>query len=214
MDADTQRFAARLTDSLTSAPGLQMWLVRPLLTLLAAGEPVTVGRLAAQAGRTEQQIRRTLATMPDTEYDEEGRITGFGLTFNPTPHRYETSGHTFYTWCALDTLGFPAVLGHTAQVTSPCRATGEPVRLTVTPDGPADVDPATAVVSLVAPDAPTSVRISFCDLVHFFSSADAAKDWLADHPGAQVLPVAEAFDVVGRPVIEQILADDPPSGCC
>ncbi|MFG2683072.1 organomercurial lyase MerB [Streptomyces sp. NPDC048392] len=213
MDTDTQQFATRFVASLTSSPGLRMWLVRPLQTLLATGEPVTIPALADQAGRPEAEIREALAAMPDTEYDAEGRIIGFGLTFNPTPHRYETGGHTFYTWCALDTLAFPAVLGHTAKVTSPCRATGEPVRLTATPEGPIDVEPTTAVVSLVAPDAPTTVRSSFCNQVHFFASADAAKDWLAEHPDARVLPVADAFEA-GRPVIEQILAGSTSDGCC
>ncbi|WP_171113235.1 MULTISPECIES: organomercurial lyase MerB [Streptomyces] len=213
MDTDTRQFADRFTTSLSNAPGLKMWPVRPLQTLLAAGQPVTVDQLAAQAGRPLAEIREALAAMPDTEYDAEGRIIGYGLTFTPTPHRYEVNGRTFYTWCALDTLVFPAILGHTAHVASPCRATGEPVHLAATPDGPTDVEPATAVVSLVTPDAPSSVRVSFCNLVHFFASADAAKDWLAEHPDARVLPVGEAFDV-GRPVIEQILAGDTSSDCC
>lgn len=212
VDTDAQDFAARFTDSLTSAPGLELTLLRPLLRLLAAGEPVTADQLAAETGRTRGQIRHTLTAMPDTEYDGEGRITGYGLTLNPTPHRYETDGRTLYTWCALDTLVFPAVLGHTAQVTSPCRATGEPVRLTVTPDGPADVEPATAVVSLVACQAPASVRTSFCNEIHFFTGAEAADEWLASHPGSRVLPVADAY-AIQQPLIQQILTGTP-SGCC
>ncbi|MEU9426253.1 organomercurial lyase MerB [Streptomyces sp. NPDC048342] len=213
MDTDTQKLATRFTDTVNRAPGVKLWLLRPLLTLLAGGEPVTVDRLAAQAGRTEDEIREVLADMPDTEYDTEGRIIGNGLTHNPTPHRYETSGRTLYAWCAMDTLVFPAMVGHTAQVTSPCRATGEPVRLTVTPDGPTHVEPATAVVSVVTPDAPTSVRAAFCNQVHFFASADAAKDWLTEHPDASVVPVADAFEV-GRPIIEQVLARNAQGGCC
>ncbi|MEU2607697.1 organomercurial lyase MerB [Streptomyces albus] len=213
MDTDTRQFTTRFLDSLSSAPGLCMWLVRPLQTLLVTGEPVTLAALAARTGRTEAAIREALATMPDTEYDAAGRIIGFGLTLNPTPHRYETSGRTFYTWCALDTLGFPAVLGHTARVTSACRATGEPVRLTATPNGPTDVEPPTAVVSLITPDQPTSVRSSFCNQVHFFVSADAANDWLADHPDARVLPVTDAYEAE-RPVIEEIIAADPSPDCC
>lgn len=202
---DTQQFAARFVNSLTSAPGLQLWLVRPLQKLLATGEPVTIAALAAQACRGEEEIRKMLAVMPDTEYDAAGRIIGYGLTFNPTPHRYETGGRTLYTWCALDTLVFPALLDHTAQVTSPCRATKEPVRLTVAPDHVTDIKPATTVVSVVAPDTPTSVRTSFCDQSHFFTNAEAAKDWLIEHPDAQVLPAADALDI-GRPVVEQILS--------
>lgn len=212
MDTDTQQIAARFTDTVNRAPGANIWLLRPLLTLLATGEPVTVDQLATRADRTTGEIRQALADMPDTEYDTDGRIIGGGLTHNPTPHRYETGGRTLYTWCALDTLVFPAITGHTAQVTSPCRATGEPVRLTVTPGGPTQVEPAGAVVSLVTPDTPTSIRASFCNQVHFFTSADAAKDWLTEHPGAQVLPVADAYDV-GRPLIEQVLSGNVSSGC-
>ncbi|WP_456045472.1 organomercurial lyase [Streptomyces parvus] len=47
---------------------------------------------------------------------------------------------------------------------------------------------------MVTPDAPTSVRAAFCNQVHFFASADAAKDWLTEHPDAQVVPVADAFE--------------------
>ncbi|WP_207957562.1 organomercurial lyase [Streptomyces sp. YIM 98790] len=130
--------------------------------------------------------------MPDTEYDADGRITGYGLTLNPTAHRYETDGRTLYTWCALDTLIFPAVLGHTARVTSPCRATGEPVRLTVAPQGPTGVDPPTAAVSLPAGQAPVSLRTGFCNEIHFFTGAETAGDWLAGHPGSRVLSAAEA----------------------
>ncbi|MDI3389128.1 organomercurial lyase MerB [Streptomyces sp. B-S-A8] len=212
MDTDTQKLATRFTDTVNRAPGVKLWLLRPLLTLLATGAPVTIDRLARQAGRTVQEIREALADMPDTEYDTAGRIIGNGLTHNPTPHRYEADGRTLYAWCAMDTLVFPAVIGHTAQVTSPCRATGEPVRLTVTPDGPTDVEPATAVVSVVTPDAPASVRAAFCNQVHFFAGADAAKDWLTEHPEAEVLPVADAYDV-GRPLIEQIRSCGARTDC-
>ncbi|MBT2490754.1 organomercurial lyase MerB [Streptomyces sp. ISL-96] len=213
MDTDIQQFATRFNDSLSAAPGAHFWLLRPLLTLLAAGEPVTVDQLAAAAGRPAEEVRQTLATMSDTEYDSDGRIIGYGITFNPTPHRYETGDRTFYTWCALDTLALPAFLGKTAHVTSPCHGTGEPVRLTVAPDEVTSVEPATAVVSLVTPDAPTSIRSSFCDQSHFFAGPDAARDWLAEHPGARILPVADAYEV-GQSVVEQIVTADTPSGCC
>lgn len=213
VNTDNRQFATRFLDAVTSAPGVQLSLLRPLLTLLVSGEPVTIGQLAARAGRTEKEIRTALAAMPDTEYDTQGRIVGFGLTFNPTPHRYETHRRTLYTWCALDTLIFPAILGQSAKVTSPCRATGEPVRLTSTPDGPTDVEPATAVVSLVTPDTMDSVRSSFCSQSHFFTGTETAQDWLAEHPDAHVLPVADAYQA-GRPLLEQVLSDTPSADCC
>nr|WP_302170152.1 organomercurial lyase MerB [Streptomyces sp. TBY4] len=182
-----------------------------LLRLLATGRPVGADELAAATGRTEAEVREALTAMPDTEYDENGRIVGSGLTQRPTPHRFETGGRQLYTWCALDTLAFPTLLGTTAHVESPCRATGAPIRLTVTPDGVTDLDPAEAVVSIVTPDDMTSVRTAFCNEVHFFASAGAAADWLSDRPGMSVLPVADAFRL-GRPLIEAILGGAGPAG--
>lgn len=183
METETQQLGARLTDSLARSPGVRLWLLRPLFTLLAAGEPVGVDQLAAEAERTADDIHQALAAMPDIEYDAEGHIVGYGLTSNPTPHRYETGGRSLYAWCALDTLAFPAILGQPARVTSACRATGEPIRLIVTPDGIDSVEPAGAVVSVVTPDAPASVRAAFCNQIHFFASAGGRRAVARRAPG-------------------------------
>lgn len=211
MNSPIQQLADRLSDTLTT-PHTQPWLWPTLLRLLAGGEPVTVDQLATATGRSAEEIRQALADMPDTEYDDSGAIIGSGITLEPTPHRFETGGKALYTWCALDTLIFPAVLGQPAQVSSPCHTTGTPVRVTVEPDRVTSVDPATAVVSVVAPNAPASIRTAFCNQVHFFASADAAQGWLDAHPGATVLPVADAF-ALGRPLAQQLLTGDTPPAC-
>lgn len=195
-----------------SASG-QPWLWQALLQLLAKGEPVTEDGLAQATGHTVTDIRQALAVLPDTEYDEAGHIVGSGLTLRPTPHRFETGGRTLYTWCALDTLIFPAVLDQSARVTSPCHTTGAPIHVTVEPTKIVDVDPTTAVVSIVIPDGAASIRAAFCDQVHFFASSAAAKPWLEQHPGATVLPVADAFDLA-RPLKEMLLCADDLPGCC
>lgn len=61
-----------------------------------------------------------LADLPDLETDVQGHIVGSGLTLRPTPHRFTIDGRQLYTWCALDTLIFPAVLGQVATVEAPC----------------------------------------------------------------------------------------------
>jgi alkylmercury lyase len=215
MNIQAQQLATRLTAAFNGggAASSRPWLWRPLLQLLAQGEPVTVEQLAQATGRTPDQVREALAANPDTEYDEMGRITGSGLTQNPTPHHFEVDGRQLYTWCALDTLVFPAVLGRPAQVTSPCHATGTPIRLTVEPDQVTSVEPTTAVVSIVTPDAPASIRTAFCNQVHFFATPDAAKDWLEGHPGATVLPVSDAYQL-GQPLTEALLTGDTPPSCC
>lgn len=81
-DLSTQ-LSQRLTG--TEETGLDAGLLIPLLRLLVDGDPVTVEQLAAVAGCTLDEVRRGLAAVPDTEYDEQGRIIGQGLTLRP-PH--------------------------------------------------------------------------------------------------------------------------------
>ena len=54
--------------------GIDPELFVPLLRLLAEGEPVTVAELATASGRSEDTVRQGLAAVPDTEYDDQGRI--------------------------------------------------------------------------------------------------------------------------------------------
>ncbi len=190
MNAD--QLAFRL-GSLSASSALPASLRRALLRLLARGQPVAMAELAATAEVPLEQVRQAIADQPDTEYDEQGRIVGHGLTLRPTPHLFIVEGRQLYTWCALDTLIFPSVLGKRAEVDSPCKATGIPVHLVVEPDRVARVEPSTAVVSIVTPDSPASVRAAFCNKVHFFASPQAAQPWLDDDREAYALPVAEAY---------------------
>lgn len=213
MSTDIEHLAAGIGDSLGSgSANMPPWLWRLLLHLLARGRPVTVNDLAAVTGQSVSEVREALAGLPDTEYDEQGRVVGHGITLRPTPHRFEVDGRALFTWCALDTLIFPAVLGRTAHITSPCHATGIPVRLTVAPGAVTGVDPPTALVSIVTPGACTSIRTAFCNEVHFFASPAAARPWLHRHPGATVLPVTQAFALGGQ-LIRTLFADGKDS-CC
>jgi alkylmercury lyase len=210
-DQLASRLITTLDASSAGTAGGELWGL--LLRLLAAGRPVSVEQLAQGAGRTVDQVRAGLAALTDTEYDDAGRIIGNGLTLRPTPHRFEVDGVQLYTWCALDTLVFPAILDRSAHVVSPCHRTGEPVRVTVAPDRIDDVDPAAAVVSIVTPDAAASIRAAFCDHVHFFATTGDAAAWLDAHPGATVLPVADAFRL-GRPLVHELISGDTGAGCC
>lgn len=71
-----------------------------LRELATTGEPVEPRRLAELSG---VPLERTLALFREypTEWYESGeRVAGAGLTVNPTQHRYETLGHTLWTFCA------------------------------------------------------------------------------------------------------------------
>lgn len=199
----------------TVGTGERSHLIRVTLQLLAAGDPITPAELAASAGVSYIELARATAGQ-DVEYDGEGRIVGWGLTRKPTPHKFVVDGKQLYTWCAPDTLIFPAVIGRTAHIESPCPTTGTIIRLTVDQDaGITGLDPSTAVLSIVDPEQvdPKAVRATLCNPQHFFATADAARDWQSRHPGMMVLPVAEAYTQIMRPLADAMLADKG-RGCC
>lgn len=89
-------------------------LVPHILRLLARGEPAALGDIAAAASRPLSEVDRLLRSQPGTDWDDDGRLAGFGLTLRPTGHRFTVAGKTLYTWCATDTLFFTVILGKPA----------------------------------------------------------------------------------------------------
>jgi alkylmercury lyase len=170
-------------------------LCRTLIHLLAEGQAVPVATLAQIIDRPVTDVATVIESSTNVELDEAGNIIGTGLTLRPTPHHMRFENRTLYTWCALDTLMYLPLLGKQAEVESPCAATGVPIRLLITPSGVSSVIPESTVVSVVVPNGRRNVRQNFCNYVHFFSSASAARSWLAQHPGAVVLSVAEAYEL-------------------
>jgi alkylmercury lyase len=166
--------------------------VRVLLAALADGRPATTGEMAAAAGLTADEVTAILLAVGGVERDAEGRVTGFGITLNPTPHRVETGSHVVYGWCAADTLWMPPVTGREATITSPCPATGQTVTVTAGPDGVQDVHPAEAVVSAILTGDWDDIRGTVCNLGNFYASADAAAGWAAEHPDGVLLTVPDA----------------------
>ncbi|WP_158244232.1 organomercurial lyase [Trinickia dabaoshanensis] len=82
-----------------------------------------------------------------TEWDDDGNVTGYGLTLREIARAFAVGGQRVYTWCAFDALFFPALIDRTANVVSRCAATGVPVSLTVTPTAIQDVAPMRAAMS-------------------------------------------------------------------
>ncbi|WP_448656817.1 organomercurial lyase [Microbacterium lacticum] len=112
------------------------------------------------------------------------------------------------------------LLDRPARVESISPASGDTIRVTVdSTAGVTSVEPATAVVSLVSPEAMHSIRSSFCNQVHYFASREDATGWLTEHPMAQILTVADAFEV-GSTLITEMLerprtgADELSGSCC
>lgn len=184
-------------------------LIVTALRLLTGGEPITVDRLTDTAGVPDPDLSGVIAGR-DIEYDNEGRIVGWGLTLNPTPHRYTVNGHRLYAYCAPDTLIFPKIIGAPAKIES-VSPSGTPIRLTIDPDaGITAIEPDTAVVTLVAADHVDTqrVRATLCNPQRFFATADAATDWQASNPGMIIASVADAYRDHALPIAQAFLADD------
>jgi alkylmercury lyase len=192
-----------LADALTAAvPELdarQQELGVNLIRLLAEGEPVSAGQLAERVERPEAEVAAELERWPAVFRDDHGRVMGYaGLTVTEMgEHRLRLDGRELSTWCAYDALFLPELLGQTVSVTSRCPVTGEPISLTVGPEGVSDLRPADTVVSFLAPDKPfdSDVIQSFCHFVHFFSTPEASASWTGEHPGTFVISVEGAFHV-------------------
>ncbi len=160
--------------------------------LLAEGEPVTPQAAARAIVVPVGRVEEALNSWPGVYRDDEGRVIGFwGLTIAKLEpeYRFVVDGKTSYTWCALDTLFIPALLGKTVGVEATCPVTGERVSLIVDRNGVRDLRPAGAVVSMVIPDGPFGYDVieSFCHKVLFFASEKAGASWAAEHEGTTLL---------------------------
>ena len=202
---DLRELALRITAPMRTTGGVTfLEIVPPALGLLARGKPVSPEEIAASSGRSPEEVQAALDQFPSAEWDDQGRVAGLGLTLRLTPHRLELEDHTLFAWCALDALLFPVLLGRPASIDSPCRGTGDPVHIEVTPAGIAAAEPSSALVSVVAARDLASIRSVGCNNTHFFLSQQAASRWLEKHPQAAILPVEDAFRL-GRLIAEGLL---------
>jgi alkylmercury lyase len=162
--------------------------------LVETGQPLSLTRLARLVRMNLADLAAHLAHVPDTEFDAQGNIVGWGITLLPTRHQFCLKEHPFFTWCAFDTVLFPPLLQVEASVQSRCSATGQPITFVAPHNGAiTDLLPATSMVSLIVPtERCKCVRGTFCAQSLFFQSEEAASPWIALHSDAVLLSVKEA----------------------
>jgi hypothetical protein len=178
-------------------------LVAAAYRLLAYGSAVPQAALAAAAGWSVASVGARLADWPGVYLDGDGGVVGlWGLAVEAvSEHRSEVEGAgTAWAWCALDPLFIVPILGTRARVSSNSPTTGETVEFRINPTSVMELRPASAVVSLLVPQADfdDTVRQTFCHFVHYFGSTETARAWTATHEGTFTCPVDEAADVGRR----------------
>ena len=170
-------------------------LLPHIVRLIARGQPVSLDDIAEAAQRSRDDVDSVLRAQAGTDWDDDGRLLGLGLTLRPTAHRFTIPGRTLYTWCATDTFYFAIILDIPALVESTCPATGQAIRLELEPDGITAANPSQTVVSQRhCAELVNDIRAQVCDHGNFYSSADAAAAWLSEHPDGELLTVAETFE--------------------
>jgi alkylmercury lyase len=157
------------------------------------GQPLSLLHLARSLQMSQEKLAAHLAHVPDTEFDPQGNIVGWGITLLPTQHQFRLKERHLFTWCAFDTVLFPHLLQVEAHAQSICEASGQPISFVVTPEGITNLFPATSVLSLMLPEARCDcVRGTFCEQSLFFQSEKVASPWMALHPEAVLLSVEKA----------------------
>ena len=173
-----------------------------LLRQLARGEAVSIAQFAMALGVSfdaAEALLKNSALSPLVHIDEAGRVRGFfGLSVVRTIHHLTVDGQQLWTWCAVDTLFIPELLGARAEVESRDPETGQTVRLAVTAAGIESADPRSVVVSMNSPQtwevtSATRLMESCCHFILFFGSRAAGERWQTKHPETVLLTPDEAF---------------------
>jgi alkylmercury lyase-like protein len=206
MTGDTQadKITRALRETLARYDSDDWRLMLSVLRQVARGQPVTpaeAGVMIAGLAIAPDQARHVLALT--TERDANERIVGImGLSLNDHPHHLTVGGQALAAWCALDTLFLPILLRQTVEIASSSRLSERPVRLRVGPESIDALDPADAVMSLVALD-PRQLDLSsveevwsaFCTWVHFFATRAEAEEWAHQREGIVIVTVREGYDL-------------------
>lgn len=175
---------------------------------IATGRPVSVQEFADQSGGTlkETEILFRKMRLSGADFDEDGRLIGNALTMRPTPHVFQVDGRPLYAWCALDTLFLPGLIGKTAKVQSLSPASGNAIRLTVSPSGVEEFDPTEAVLSVVVPGVSKACEPgqrggasgAVCNSMHFLTSHEEAAVYLGPDTDVSIMTVEEASELAQR----------------
>jgi alkylmercury lyase len=188
-------------------------LIELYRNLAAEGRPITADEVEKLAERSDVTLEaaRTFVERAG-EQDQQGSVRGIvGLSLNKHAHKFLVRGHELTTWCALDPMLIVPTMTEPVEVESNDPRSGEPIKVSVSPNGVQAYEPATAVVSIVIPESGAtfnfeSVRKAFCHQVHFFTSRESGEQYFSERDTeVYFLAIEEAFEL-GQLTFGPILA--------
>ncbi len=169
-----------------------------LYRLLGCGSPVTRAQLALACELSQEQTDQCLGEFPPTslEVDPRGDVVAFGgLSLLPTRHAFIASGTELHTWCVLDALFLPEILGKAAVLATQCPASGATFIVELEPGKLGAAHPPGSVMSVIAPDRAAccaDLRRSFCDHISLFRDREAFAAWSRGRTDVECLTLEEA----------------------
>ena len=165
---------------------------------LATGAPATPGHLAEVLETTPAQIDSLIGCYPPTSFDFErhGAVVAFGgLSLIRTAHEFLVSGARLYTWCVLDALFLPEIIGLPAILKTKCAASGDQIEVHLDHNRIRRRSPEGIVMSIVGPDRQAcreNLRGAFCQHVLLFRNENAFRDWSAERADVAFVSLDEA----------------------
>lgn len=177
-----------------------------LLRELAGGDAGSgpVARAETGSGGEAESLLSGSSLAASIDRGPEGSIRGFlGLSLQPTCHRLRVAGRDLWTWCALDSLYLPELLGSPASITSTDPQNGTEIRIALNAGEIQSLHPDGTVLSIVRPQSwdctsACSVKRTACSFIFFFESKDSAATWLGAQPNCSelgILPVRQAVEI-------------------
>jgi alkylmercury lyase len=184
-------------------------ILRTVFPLLAAGDPVTVERIAKITG-AELAVVETALRLGRVERNAKGWVTElFGITTAPTAHRIEIKGVVLYSCCALVAQMVPLLVDQPARIETIDPISRRLVRIELTPDKLTSVDPPEAWGTFVRTELVAlqrNVGEGFCRHIHNFTSRETAEQYMQQDKRRYILNM-ETFHDVARQLTIAVWGD-------
>lgn len=193
-----EKFISQFPESFLNASKAEQEISAAIYRFLSKGHNPSIGEIAKETGHTLQTVEALRDVLKSGVFrNENGDIIGFGgLTTHKTKHTFTVDGITSYTWCALDALFIPEIIGKLAEVTSVCPVTKETIELSILRNKVVAVNPQSTVLSMVIAETEKiteNLVNNFCHFVHFFSSESSAKEWIHSHENTFIVSLDDAM---------------------